>query len=213
VARRRLVWGPIFLLELHALTKAQEPTDIDIPCTFLRMRVLLWSSTFICFLGPFQQPTVMSSAKGQKGAQRRNKTKKLNQRKILGGFTSGHSVLLKHSCFQKDTDGLRFYSHWLLSLDVDLARQSGVRRSSRIRSRPLEYWLGERLLYGPIQDSKYTDLAHVLAMQTFFYDQDLYQSLMLNILQQIHHINLKMPFVCHFSTASRFFASRPFDTQ
>ncbi|KAL5655859.1 hypothetical protein ACJX0J_035178, partial [Zea mays] len=67
-----------------------------------------------------EQPTVMSSAKGQKGAQRRNKTKKLNQRKILG--------------------------------DVDLARQSGVRRSSRIRSRPLEYWLGERLLYGPIQD-------------------------------------------------------------
>lgn len=63
----------------------------------------------------FQQQTVLSStlspnhAKGQKGAQRTNKTKKLNQRKILGGLTSAHPVLLKHSYFQKDTDGLRFY--------------------------------------------------------------------------------------------------------
>ncbi|PWZ31384.1 hypothetical protein Zm00014a_011621 [Zea mays] len=62
-----------------------------------------------------------NGAKGQKGAQRRNQTKKRNQRKILG--------------------------------DADLACQPGVRKSSRTRSRPLEYWLGERLLYGPIHDN------------------------------------------------------------
>lgn len=33
--------------------------------------------------------------------------------------------------------------------------QSGVRRSTRIRTRPLEYWKGERLLYGRIHDSEY----------------------------------------------------------
>ncbi|ONL93475.1 centromere protein C [Zea mays] len=37
--------------------------------------------------------------------------------------------------------------------DADLACQPGVRKSSRTRSRPLEYWLGERLLYGPIHDN------------------------------------------------------------
>ncbi|KAK9923283.1 hypothetical protein M0R45_031711 [Rubus argutus] len=31
--------------------------------------------------------------------------------------------------------------------------KSGVRRSTRIRTRPLEYWKGERLLYGRIHDS------------------------------------------------------------
>ncbi|PWZ54280.1 hypothetical protein Zm00014a_014856 [Zea mays] len=62
-----------------------------------------------------------NGAKGQKRAQRRNQTKKRNQRKILG--------------------------------DADLACQPGVRKSSRTRSRPLEYWLGERLLYGPIHDN------------------------------------------------------------
>lgn len=31
--------------------------------------------------------------------------------------------------------------------------KSGVRRSTRIRSRPLEYWRGERFLYGRIHNS------------------------------------------------------------
>ncbi|XP_068303887.1 centromere protein C-like isoform X1 [Pyrus communis] len=34
--------------------------------------------------------------------------------------------------------------------------QSGVRRSTRIKTRPLEYWKGERLLYGRIHDSLVT---------------------------------------------------------
>lgn len=34
-----------------------------------------------------------------------------------------------------------------------LAWQSGVRRSTRIRTRPLREWLGERLLYGRIHDT------------------------------------------------------------
>lgn len=150
-----------------------------------------------------------NDAKGQKGAQRRNKTKNLNQRKILEGLTPAHSVLLKHSCFRKDADGLSFYSHGLLSLD---AAKSGVRRSTRTRSRPLEHWLGERLLYGPIDDSKYTDLAHV-SNADFFYDQDLYQNLRSNILQKIHHINLKMPSDSRFNTASSFVHLDFFDTQ
>ncbi|KAF7843311.1 centromere protein C [Senna tora] len=31
--------------------------------------------------------------------------------------------------------------------------KSGVRRSTRIKTRPLEYWKGERLLYGRIHES------------------------------------------------------------
>nr|AAU04626.1 CENP-C1 [Saccharum officinarum]AAU04628.1 CENP-C1 [Saccharum officinarum]AWY10676.1 putative expressed centromere protein c [Saccharum hybrid cultivar SP80-3280]AWY10701.1 putative expressed centromere protein c [Saccharum hybrid cultivar SP80-3280] len=75
-------------------------------------------------------------AKGQKGAQRTNKTKKLNQRKILG--------------------------------DAGLAQPSVVRRSTRTRSRPLEHWLGERLLYGPINDT----LPAVIGIKAYSPGQD-----------------------------------------
>ncbi|KAJ6839560.1 uncharacterized protein M6B38_315555 [Iris pallida] len=37
--------------------------------------------------------------------------------------------------------------------DAGMLWKSGLRRSSRIRSRPLEYWRGERFLYGRIHDS------------------------------------------------------------
>ncbi|CAO2208691.1 unnamed protein product [Urochloa humidicola] len=40
--------------------------------------------------------------------------------------------------------------------DAGLAWQSGVRRSTRIRSRPLEHWLGERFVYGRIHDTMTT---------------------------------------------------------
>nr|AWY10718.1 centromere protein c/hypothetical protein fusion [Saccharum hybrid cultivar SP80-3280]AWY10727.1 centromere protein c/hypothetical protein fusion [Saccharum hybrid cultivar SP80-3280] len=89
-----------------------------------------------------EQQTVLSStlspnhAKGQKGAQRTNKTKKLNQRKILG--------------------------------DAGLEQPSGVRRSTRTRSRPLEHWLGERLLYGPINDT----LPAVIGIKAYSPGQD-----------------------------------------
>ncbi|KAG0538482.1 hypothetical protein BDA96_03G239800 [Sorghum bicolor] len=89
-----------------------------------------------------EQHTVLSSTlspnhdKGQKGAQRTNKTKKLNQRKILG--------------------------------DAGLAQPSGVRRSTRTRSRPLEHWLGERLLYGPINDT----LPAVIGIKSYSPGQD-----------------------------------------
>jgi hypothetical protein len=33
--------------------------------------------------------------------------------------------------------------------------ETGLRRSTRIRSRPLEYWKGERFLYGRIHGSEY----------------------------------------------------------
>jgi hypothetical protein len=41
--------------------------------------------------------------------------------------------------------------------------KSGVRRSTRIRTRPLEYWKGERLLYGRIHDSEYLVWIFVLS--------------------------------------------------
>ncbi|XP_008809133.2 centromere protein C [Phoenix dactylifera] len=37
--------------------------------------------------------------------------------------------------------------------DAGMTWKSGIRRSTRIRSRPLQYWCGERFLYGRIHDS------------------------------------------------------------
>lgn len=89
-----------------------------------------------------EQQTVMSNAlspdkaKGQKGAQRRYKTKKSNRRESLA--------------------------------DAGLAWKSGVRRSTRIRSRPLEHWLGERFLYGRIHDT----LTTVIGIKAYSPGQD-----------------------------------------
>ncbi|CAL4975268.1 unnamed protein product [Urochloa decumbens] len=77
-----------------------------------------------------------NKAKGQNGAQRRNRTKQLNQRKSLG--------------------------------DAGLEWQSGVRRSTRIRSRPLEHWLGERFVYGRIHDT----MATVIGIKAYSPGQD-----------------------------------------
>ncbi|PUZ55815.1 hypothetical protein GQ55_5G242300 [Panicum hallii var. hallii] len=77
-----------------------------------------------------------NKAKGQKGAQRRNRTKQSNQRKSLG--------------------------------DAGLAWHSGVRRSTRIRSRPLEHWLGERFVYGRIHDT----MATVIGIKAYSPGQD-----------------------------------------
>ncbi|VAH61789.1 unnamed protein product [Triticum turgidum subsp. durum] len=49
-----------------------------------------------------------------------------------------------------------------------LAWQSGVRRSTRIRSRPLQDWLGERLLYGRIHDT----MATVIGVKSYSPSQD-----------------------------------------
>ncbi|CAI9757755.1 unnamed protein product [Fraxinus pennsylvanica] len=37
--------------------------------------------------------------------------------------------------------------------------ETGVRRSKRIRMRPLEYWKGERFLYGRVNESEYSDFS------------------------------------------------------
>ncbi|XP_059432932.1 centromere protein C-like [Corylus avellana] len=47
-------------------------------------------------------------------------------------------------------------SHRKSLAGAGLLWKSGVRRSTRIRTRPLEYWKGERLLYGRIHQSKYS---------------------------------------------------------
>ncbi|RRT44815.1 hypothetical protein B296_00055521 [Ensete ventricosum] len=39
--------------------------------------------------------------------------------------------------------------------DAGMMWKSGVRRSTRIKSRPLQFWRGERFLYGRIHDSEY----------------------------------------------------------
>ncbi|XP_062215261.1 centromere protein C-like isoform X2 [Phragmites australis] len=52
--------------------------------------------------------------------------------------------------------------------DAGLAWQSGVRRSTRIRSRPLEYWLGERFVYGRIHDT----MATVIGIKAYSPSQD-----------------------------------------
>ncbi|KAJ1284332.1 hypothetical protein BS78_03G196000 [Paspalum vaginatum] len=52
--------------------------------------------------------------------------------------------------------------------DAGLAWQSGVRRSTRIRSRPLEHWLGERFLYGRIHDT----MATVIGIKAYSPGQD-----------------------------------------
>nr|CAD1832839.1 unnamed protein product [Ananas comosus var. bracteatus] len=52
--------------------------------------------------------------------------------------------------------------------DAGLLWKSGVRRSTRVRSRPLEYWRGERFLYGRIHNS----LATVIGIKSFSPDKD-----------------------------------------
>ncbi|XP_072989653.1 centromere protein C isoform X1 [Typha latifolia] len=47
--------------------------------------------------------------------------------------------------------------------DAGLMWKSGVRRSTRVKSRPLQYWRGERFLYGRIHDS----LATVIGVKSF----------------------------------------------
>lgn len=41
------------------------------------------------------------------------------------------------------------------STDAGTSFQDGVRRSKRMKTRPLEYWKGERLLFGRVNDSEY----------------------------------------------------------
>jgi hypothetical protein len=110
----------LFLFKLLACTdKSTGASNKHRYCTHLFKNVFYSEAQHSYASLDFQQQTVLSStlspnhAKGQKGAQRTNKTKKLNQRKILGGLTSAHSVLLKHSYFQKDTDGLPCFSSLL----------------------------------------------------------------------------------------------------
>jgi hypothetical protein len=82
--------GSYFFVQVACTDESQQQTRYSTHL-FNNVCVLLWISTFICFFG-FQKQTITSStlspngSKGQKGAQRRNQTKKRNQRKILGGL-------------------------------------------------------------------------------------------------------------------------------
>lgn len=39
--------------------------------------------------------------------------------------------------------------------DAGTSFESGVRRSKRMKTRPLEYWKGERLLYGRVNEGEH----------------------------------------------------------
>lgn len=49
------------------------------------------------------------------------------------------------------------WSWWIsASVGAGTTWNAGVRRSTRIKSRPLEYWCGERFIYGRVHDSKWS---------------------------------------------------------
>jgi hypothetical protein len=68
--------------------------------------------------------------RGKRELKGETRPKKGIKEESLEVFTFSHSILLK--LFLEEY-GLHFYSHGLLSLDADLACQSGVRKSSRTR--------------------------------------------------------------------------------
>lgn len=56
------------------------------------------------------------------------------------------------------TNLARAHWSWWISASVGAGTtwNGGVRRSTRIKSRPLEYWCGERFIYGRVHDSKWS---------------------------------------------------------
>ncbi|XP_045814953.1 centromere protein C-like [Trifolium pratense] len=56
------------------------------------------------------------------------------------------------SCAQKEPNGKRLRQRKSLA-DAGTSWESGVRRSTRFRTKPLEYWKGERMVYGRVHES------------------------------------------------------------
>lgn len=91
---------------------------------------------------PVEQKRVKSRS------QKDTKSKGLAKRQSLAGFYFSFS----HPLFS----GSLFVVFMLFSIfpAAGTSWTSGIRRSTRIRTRPLEYWKGERLVYGRIHQSK-----------------------------------------------------------
>ncbi|KAF0899629.1 hypothetical protein E2562_020818 [Oryza meyeriana var. granulata] len=89
-----------------------------------------------------QQPACISHSPSPSNGKRQNEVQKRNKKKDFNRRTS--------------------------LADVGLTWQSGVRRSTRIRSRPLQHWLGERFVYGRIHGT----MATVIGVKSFSPSQE-----------------------------------------
>lgn len=110
-----------------------------------------------------QEKTVGSVApvNGQKRvklcARKGSKDKRVLKRKSLAGLyfpfiSYSHSLILKnYVCCQV------IYSHSVFP-DAGTSWESGVRRSTRFRTKPLEFWKGERMVYGRVHESEYNHI-------------------------------------------------------
>jgi len=72
--------------------------------------------------------------------------KKVSKRQSLAGFYLSFISSI-HLC-------LLLWNNYSLFPASGTSWNSGVRRSTRIRTRPLEYWKGERPVYGRVHQSK-----------------------------------------------------------
>jgi len=108
-----------------------------------------------------EEPTVVSLNKQAKAKSHTAKGRK------NGSLSKRHSLAGAHYCVKLSIIGLSvFFFFKSQSCRVDnliyvvciasgTSWETGLRRSTRIRSRPLEYWKGERFLYGRIHGSEY----------------------------------------------------------
>ncbi|KAH9298989.1 hypothetical protein KI387_030671, partial [Taxus chinensis] len=93
----------------------------------------------------------MDAFRGQSSANK----KKSKRRKTVNSSTSNRRILEKNEfaiCIDSKARIKKLLNceDWQCLQDAGTSWKNGVRRSSRIRSRPLEFWRGERFLYGRV---------------------------------------------------------------
>ncbi|XP_058744449.1 centromere protein C-like isoform X1 [Vicia villosa] len=74
------------------------------------------------------------------------------QRKTVGSVAPVSGQKRVETCAQKAPMGKRLRPRMSLA-DAGTSWDSGVRRSSRFKTRPLEFWKGERMVYGRVHES------------------------------------------------------------
>lgn len=98
--------------------------------------------------------------KQRKGKSRGRFEKEIIGRKSLAGVYSFKLKINLYFIKATTVSAAIFFFNFLyviIFLGYGLKWDSGVRRSKRIKSRPLEYWRGERFLYGRIHKSEYLE--------------------------------------------------------
>lgn len=73
------------------------------------------------------------------------------QEKTIGSAAPVNGQTKVKSCTRKGSKGKRLLRKSLA--DAGTSWESGVRRSTRFRTKPLEYWKGERMVYGRVHES------------------------------------------------------------